>query len=66
MLGVFARLCMRDKKSDYLNDLPLVLSYVREALELYRSESPIAAFSEWFEAEVMPRIEDKDWYQQDA
>ena len=66
VLGVFARLCMRDKKSDYLNDLPLVLSYVREALELYRSESPIAAFSEWFEAEVMPRIEDKEWYQQHA
>ena len=66
VLGVFARLCMRDKKPDYLNDLPLVLLYVREALELYRSESPIAAFSEWFEAEVMPRVEDKEWYRQYA
>ena len=48
------------------NDLPLVLSYVQEVFELYRSDAPIAAFSEWFEAEVMPRIEDQEWYHRHA
>ena len=66
VLGVFARLCLRDQKPDYLNDLPLVLSYVREVFELYRFDAPIAAFSEWFEAEVMPRIEDQEWYHRHA
>ena len=56
VLGVFARLCLRDGKPDYLKDLPLVLAYTREALALYESEPAIAAFSEWFEGVVMPRI----------
>ncbi len=32
VLGVFARLHIRDQKSEYLEDLPLVIEYVREAL----------------------------------
>jgi len=66
VLGVFARLCLRDNKPNYLNDLPLVLDYTREALALYHSESPIGAFSQWFEDEVMPRIAEQDWYQRAA
>ncbi|HIO91969.1 MAG TPA: aminoglycoside phosphotransferase [Leucothrix mucor] len=30
VLGIFARLCHRDGKKNYLNDLPLTLSYVME------------------------------------
>ena len=50
----------------YLNDLPLVLDYTREALALYHSEPPIGDFSQWFEDEVMPRIAEQDWYQRAA
>ena len=66
VLGVFARLCLRDGKPDYLKDLPLVLAYTREALALYESEPAIAAFLEWFEGVVMPRIAAQEWYQQAA
>ena len=64
VLGVFARLCLRDAKPDYLNDLPLVLAYTREALGLYQDEPAIAAFSAWFEEAVMPRVAEQSWYQQ--
>ena len=52
VLGVFARLCMRDKKSDYLNDLPLVLSYA-EARALPFRVADRRVFR-MVEAEVMP------------
>lgn len=35
VLGIFARLGIRDKKTAYLNDLPLVLDYVFEVLTKY-------------------------------
>ena len=63
VLGVFARLCLRDAKPGYLNDLPLVLAYTREALGFYQDEPAIAAFSTWFEGAVMPRIAEQRWYQ---
>jgi aminoglycoside/choline kinase family phosphotransferase len=63
VLGVFARLCLRDDKPDYLNDLPLVLAYTREALTLYEAEPAIAGFSGWFEEVVMPRVAEQHWYQ---
>jgi len=63
VLGVFARLCLRDGKPEYLKDLPLVLAYARETLRLYETEPAVAAFSSWFEHVVMPRIADQEWYQ---
>ena len=36
VLGIFARLCLRDGKSGYLNDLPLVIRYTLEAAQRYR------------------------------
>ena len=62
VLGVFARLHLRDGKSDYLDDLPLVLHYTREALALYRAEPAIGAFASWFESEVMSRVAAQRWY----
>ena len=62
MLGVFARLCLRDQKPDYLNDLPLVLDYVREVLARYSAERAVGAFSDWFEGTVMPRVANQHWY----
>ncbi len=35
VLGVFSRLHLRDNKSNYLQDLPLTLHYVKECLERY-------------------------------
>jgi aminoglycoside/choline kinase family phosphotransferase len=62
VLGVFARLCLRDQKPDYLNDLPLVLDYVREALARYEGEPAVGAFSDWFETTVMPKVASQQWY----
>ena len=62
VLGVFARLWLRDEKPGYLRDLPLVLAYTREVLALYSGESIIAEFTDWFESVLMPRVEQQDWY----
>lgn len=35
VLGIFARLSIRDGKSTYLNDLPLVMDYVFEVIQKY-------------------------------
>ena len=63
VLGVFARLCLRDAKPAYLNDLPLVLAYTREAMRLCEGEPAVAAFAAWFEEVVMPRVAVQSWYQ---
>lgn len=36
VLGIFARLHHRDGKSTYLNDMPVVMDYLRKACERYR------------------------------
>ncbi|MCB1949574.1 MAG: phosphotransferase [Burkholderiales bacterium] len=36
VLGIFARLAYRDGKQAYLDDMPLVMSYLRKACERYR------------------------------
>lgn len=41
VLGIFARLHYRDDKSNYLNDMPVVMSYLRKACERYRELSPL-------------------------
>ena len=40
VLGIFARLYYRDGKAGYLNDMPLVLDYLRKACERYRAFGP--------------------------
>jgi N-acetylmuramate 1-kinase len=44
VLGIFARLYYRDGKSQYLKDLPRVLSYTKQAAEAYPETAPFAAF----------------------
>ena len=41
VLGIFARLFHRDGKSGYLNDMPLVMSYLRKACERYGDLHPL-------------------------
>ncbi|MEA3374384.1 MAG: phosphotransferase [Campylobacterota bacterium] len=43
VLGVFARLYLRDGKDGYLNDLPLTLKYVLEAGERYEETRELTA-----------------------
>ncbi|HMW18978.1 MAG TPA: phosphotransferase [Accumulibacter sp.] len=42
VLGIFARLCYRDGKPDYLNDMPRVSSYLRRTAQRYRELRPLA------------------------
>lgn len=60
VLGIFARLWLRDGKSGYLNDLPLVIRYT---LEQARPYPELAEFVSWFEARVVPALSQQDWYQ---
>ncbi len=46
ILGIFARLALRDGKTGYLNDIPLTLKYVLESAKKY-DETQV--FGRWFE-----------------
>lgn len=60
VLGIFARLSIRDNKHGYLNDLPTVVNYVRRVA---RQQPEAEAFCHWFEAVVMPRVRKQSWGQ---
>ncbi len=62
VLGIFARLHLRDGKAAYLQDLPRVLSYVRDGLSAYDHSPALAGFGEWFEAQIVPLAEKQTWY----
>lgn len=62
VLGTFARLYLRDDKPGYLQDLPLVIHYVRQVLEKYADGEPaFAAFGEWFDMTLQPLVEQQPW-----
>jgi aminoglycoside/choline kinase family phosphotransferase len=62
VLGTFARLYLRDGKPGYLEDLPLVVDYVREMLEKYSEEEPVfGEFRDWFETALDPLIATQNW-----
>ena len=42
VLGIFARLCYRDGKDAYLNDMPRVMAYLRRTCERYVELKPLA------------------------
>ena len=65
VLGIFARLSLRDGKPAYLNDLPLVLAYVEEVLAIYvPSIDALAAFRTLFDEQVLPLCQNQSWYRQ--
>ncbi len=41
ILGIFARLKIRDNKPTYINDIPLTLKYIYEVIELYDELKPL-------------------------
>lgn len=60
VLGIFARLWLRDGKQGYLADLPLVIRYVmEEASRLSQTQN----FAEWLESTLIPLAEKQSWYQ---
>ncbi|MCK9564016.1 MAG: phosphotransferase [Bacteroidales bacterium] len=59
VLGVFARLWLRDGKPRYLDDLPLVMRYTLEVTQHYTEFSP---FHQWFDKRLMPAIVAQPWY----
>ncbi len=62
VLGTFARLHLRDGKSAYLDDLPLVLAYVREITARYAGSEPLfAEFQAWFQRRLDPLIQRQPW-----
>jgi aminoglycoside/choline kinase family phosphotransferase len=44
VLGIFARLCHRDGKAGYLDDMPRVMAYLRAACKRYAAFDPLSRF----------------------
>ena len=59
VLGIFARLWLRDGKRAYLDDLPLVMHYT---LEVAAAHPEFDEFTAWFRARVLPAASRQDWY----
>jgi aminoglycoside/choline kinase family phosphotransferase len=59
VLGIFARLWLRDGKPGYLRDLPLVMRYTVDVAARYPETRP---FAEWFAHAVQPLAAREDWY----
>lgn len=52
VLGIFARLCHRDGKTGYLNDMPLVIDYLRSACTRYRELEPLLQLLDTLQGQV--------------
>ena len=61
VLGIFARLSLRDGKSGYLNDLPLVIRYSLEAAQRIPEGE---AFYNWFIERIEPLLPSQKWYRE--
>lgn len=61
VLGIFARLSIRDNKHGYLLDLPLVMKYTREVLAQYSQDEVLSEFLAWFDEKLLPLANQQDW-----
>ena len=59
VLGIFARLWLRDGKDGYLKDLPLVIRYTLEVTARYPQ---LEAFGQWFVRRILPALPQHEWY----
>ncbi len=59
VLGIFARLYLRDNKPGYLNDLPLVIHYTLSVAKKYPE---FEAFVSLFESKWLPASKACSWY----
>ncbi|WP_417579243.1 aminoglycoside phosphotransferase family protein [Nitrincola sp.] len=51
--GIFARLCLRDGKTAYLQDIPLTLRNLYQSARRYPQ---FAEFAAWLESEIIPAV----------
>lgn len=62
VLGIFARLSLRDGKHGYLLDLPMVIDYTLEAAQIMSSDFPVlGTFHTWFQQRVLPIVAQQAW-----
>jgi aminoglycoside/choline kinase family phosphotransferase len=59
VLGIFARLNLRDNKPHYLKDLPLVIRYTLEVAGAYPELKP---FADWFRTHLLALAKQQSWY----
>lgn len=59
VLGIFARLHLRDNKPGYLQDLPLVIRYTLEVASQYPE---LQEFAGWFAQKLLPIAQQQPWY----
>ena len=59
VLGIFARLHLRDGKARYLNDLPLVWYYT---LSVAQQIDALQDFTRWCQQRLLPLVEKQNWY----
>jgi hypothetical protein len=59
VMGIFARLALRDNKRDYLLDLPRVIDYSLEAALRYPQ---LRVFSDWFRTALLPQLSTQPWF----
>ncbi|WP_439107650.1 aminoglycoside phosphotransferase family protein, partial [Congregibacter sp.] len=62
VLGIFARLYLRDGKPAYLGDLCRVMGYVQSALATYPHIPALADFAAWFDQHVVPAARQQAWF----
>ncbi len=59
VMGIFARLALRDGKHNYLQDLPMVIDYSLEAADQYPQSEE---FCRWFRQRISPLLQSQSWY----
>lgn len=59
VMGIFARLALRDGKQSYLKDLPLVIDYSLEVASQYPETQ---TFWHWFQKRISPLLSSQSWY----
>lgn len=61
VLGIFARLWLRDGKAGYLHDLPLVLHYVMDVAARYPQTAELV---EWMQVRILPACRRQPWWKE--
>lgn len=61
VLGIFARLYLRDGKQGYLGDLPRVVCYTLDVATKYPQ---LSQFVEFFKSRLMPLVEQQQWWRE--
>lgn len=51
VIGIFSRLNLRDGKSSYMADIPLVIDYV---LQVAAQHPEMNEFMQWFQSKILP------------